>query len=66
MEERIRNWYELGIMEQYLYPKIVRGAALLNLEYHMVAQRFNLLKGMYIGTQPWVEIISYFVEKVGI
>ena len=39
------------------------GVALLNLEDHMVARRFNLLKGMCIGTQPWAEIISYFVEN---
>ena len=31
-----------------------------------MARRFNLLKGMCIGTQPWAEIIRYFVEKVGI
>jgi hypothetical protein len=32
----------------------------------MVAQRFSLLKEMCLGSQPWVEIIYYFVEKVGI
>ena len=54
-------------MEQYMYPKTVRGrTALLNLEDAMVARRFNLLKGMCIGTQPCAKIISYFVEKVGI
>ena len=47
-------------------PKRLGGVALLNLEDHMVARRFNLLKGMCIGTQPWAEIIRYFVEKVGI
>jgi DUF2075 family protein len=25
MEETNKPWYELGIMEQYLYPKTVRG-----------------------------------------
>ena len=39
---------------------------LLNLEDHIVALRFNLLKGMCIGTQPWAKIIGYFVEKVRI
>ena len=47
-------------------PKQLGGATLLNLEDHMVAQRFNLLKGMCIGTQPWAKIIGYFVEKVRI
>ena len=44
--------------------KHLRGSNLLNLEYHAVAQRFNLLKGTCIDTQPWVEIICHFVEEV--
>ena len=55
MEERNKIWYELDIMEQYLYPKMVRGAALLNLEDHMVAQRFNLLKLITLWRR-WVYI----------
>ena len=47
-------------------PKRLREVALLNFEDRMVARIFNLLKGMCIGTQHWVEIISYFVKKVGI
>ena len=46
--------------------KHLGGASLLNLEDHMVARRFSLLKGMCSGFQPWAEIICYFVEKVGI
>ena len=46
--------------------KRLGGVALLNLEDHMVAQRFNLLKGMCIGTQPWAKKNGYFVENVGI
>ena len=53
-------------MEQYMYPKRLGRATLLNLEDHMVAQRFNLLKGMCIGTQPWAKKNGYFVENVGI
>ena len=47
-------------------PKRLGGAALLNLEDHMIARRFSLLKGMCLGSQPWGEIMCYFVEKVGI
>ena len=55
MEERNKTWYELDITEQYLYPKWLGGVALLNLEDHMVARRFNLFKGMCIGSQPWAK-----------
>jgi hypothetical protein len=47
-------------------PKHLGGAGLLNLEDHMVARRFSLLKELCLGSQPWAEIICYFVEKVGI
>ena len=47
-------------------PKHLGGAGLLNLEDHLVARRFSLLKEMCSGSQPWAEIICYFVEKVGI
>ena len=47
-------------------PKHLGGAGLLNLEDHLVARRFSLLKEMCSCSQPWVEIICYFVEKAGI
>ena len=42
------------------------GVTLLNLEDHIVTRRFNLLKGICVGTQPWALIINHFVEKFGI
>ena len=53
-------------MKPYMYPKMLGGTTLLNLEDHMVARGFNLLRGMCICTEPWVEIICPFVEKLGI
>ena len=44
VEERIKNRYELGFMEQYMYPKCLGLAALLNLEDHIMTRRFNILK----------------------
>jgi hypothetical protein len=40
-------------------PKHLGGAGLLNLEDHMVARTFSLLKGMCSGSQPWADIICY-------
>mgnify|MGYP006970541689 CR=1 FL=1 len=45
-------------------PKLLRRVALQKLEDQMMAQRFNLLKDMCIG--PWVEIVGYFMENIGI
>ena len=63
--ERVKNQHELGVMEWYLYPKDLWGSSLLNLENHIISRKCSLLKGICVGTQPWVEIICYFMEKVG-
>ena len=45
MEERVKNWHELlGFMEQYMYPKCLGLAALINLEDHIMTRRFKILK----------------------
>ena len=49
-----------------LRPKHLGGAFVLILEDHMVGERFSPLKCMDIGTQPWMKMIYYFVEKIGI
>ena len=47
-------------------PKRLGGAALLNVYEHMVARRFSLLISMFGNTQPWVEMVIFFIERIGI
>ena len=38
----------------------------MNLEDHMVHERFNLIKVQCIGVEPKVDTKRYFVEKQGL
>ena len=58
-----RSWMA---WEHICTPKRLGGVALLNLYDHMVARRFTLLKAMFLGDEPWTEMIVFFIEKQGI
>ncbi len=47
-------------------PKRLGGAALLNVFEHMVARRVSMLKFMFEGSQPWTEMMAFFIRKLGI
>ena len=47
-------------------PKRLGGATLLNVYDHMVAERFSLLIAMFANTQPWIEMVIFFIERIGI
>ena len=47
-------------------PKRLGGATLLNVYEHMVARRFSLLIAMFANTQPWIEMVIFFIERIGI
>ena len=47
-------------------PKRLGGASILNLYEHMVAHLFTFIQFMFEGVQPWIEMVTYFIEKTGI
>ena len=54
----------VGFYGTIYVPETLGGSTLLNLENHVVVQRFNLLKGMCIGTQPWAEIWPFCGKRL--
>ena len=53
-------------MDHLATPKRLRAAALLNVDMHLMARRFSLLRDMCRQDQPWVCIMQYFIEKDGL
>ena len=47
-------------------PKRLGGAAILNLEKHLMARRFALLRDICQQDQPWISMMQYFIELEGL
>ena len=47
-------------------PKRVGGAAILDLEMHLMARRFALLRDICQQDQPWISMMHYFIEHQGL
>ena len=47
-------------------PKRLGGAAILNLEKHLMARRFALLRDICQQDQPWISMMQYFIEHEGL
>ena len=47
-------------------PKRLGGASILDLEMHLMARRFALLRDIWQQNQPWISILQYFIEHEGL
>ena len=47
-------------------PKRLGGAGILNLEMHLMARRFALLRDVCQQDQPWISMMQYFIEHEGL
>ena len=47
-------------------PKRLGGATILDLEMHLVAHGFALLRGVCQQDQPWISMMQYFIEHEGL
>ena len=45
--------------------KQLGGATILNLEMHLMAHRFALLRYMCQEDRPWISMMHYFIEHKG-
>ena len=51
--------------EHLATPKRLGGVTILNLDMHLMARRFSLLRDMCRQDQPWVCMMQYFIENAG-